>query len=137
MEGKCEIDDNVRIHSNCFIAEYTRIKKNAWIGPGVVMTNVLHPPCPAFKEKAPLQGQKCCSGPIINNSAIIGAGSVLLPGIVIGAKALVAAGAVVARDVPPSHVVAGSPARFIKKIAELECPIGLYSKGGVYSWREK
>jgi acetyltransferase-like isoleucine patch superfamily enzyme len=97
----------------------------------------LHPPCPAFKEKAPFWGKKCCCGPTIKKLAVIGAGALILPGIVVGERALVGAGAVVTEDVPAAHVVAGSPARIIKKVEELYCPIGLYAKGEVYSWRRK
>jgi acetyltransferase-like isoleucine patch superfamily enzyme len=137
VEGKCSIEDNVRIHSNCFISEYTCIESNAWIGPGVIMTNVLHPPCPAFKKKAPLWGKKCCCGPIIKKFAVIGAGAIILPGVVIDEKALVGAGAIVTEDVPAAHVVSGFPARITKKVEELDCPLGLYAKGEVYSWRKK
>jgi len=137
IEGECTLEDNVRIHSNCFIPEYTRIERNAWIGPGVIMTNVLHPPCPAFKKKAPLWREKCCCGPVIEKYAVIGAGAIILPGIVIGEKALVGAGAVVTGDVPAGYIVSGFPARIVKKVEELDCPLGLYAKGEVYSWRKE
>jgi len=136
VEGNCKIGDNVRIHSNCFIPEYTSIEKNAWIGPGVVMINVLHPPCPAFKKKAPLKG-KCCCGPCIKKNAVIGARAVIFPGVIIGEEALVGAGAIVTKDVPAKCVVTGFPAKVIKKIEDLTCPPGLYAKGEVYSWRKK
>jgi len=136
VEGKCSIEDNVRIHSNCFISEFTYIESNAWIGPGVIMTNVLHPPCPAFKNRAPLLGEKCCCGPIIKKYAVIGAGVIILPGIVIGEKALVSAGAVVAKDVPAGCVASGFPARVIKKVEELNCPLRFYKTGEIYSWRK-
>jgi acetyltransferase-like isoleucine patch superfamily enzyme len=137
IERECEISDNVKIHSGCFIPEYTLIKDNAWIGPGVMMTNVLHPPCPAFKKYAPITGKKCCHGPIVNKNAVIGAGAVILPGIIIGENSLVGAGSVVAKDVPPHYLVAGNPARVIKKVKEIECPLGFYKRGEVYSWRKK
>jgi acetyltransferase-like isoleucine patch superfamily enzyme len=129
--------DNVKIHSDCSISEYTLIKDNAWIEPGVVMTNVLHPPCPAFKKYAPITGKKCCHGPIVDKNAFIGAGAVILPGIVIGENSLVGAGSVIAKDVPLGHLVAGNPARVIKKVEEIECPSGFYKLGKVYSWRKK
>jgi len=137
IEAECEIMDKVRIHSGCFIPEYTVIKNNAWIGPGVTMTNVLHPPCPAFKKYAPVSEKKCCHGPIVEKNAIVGAGAVILPGIVIGEKSLVGAGSVVTDDVPPGHVVTGNPAKTVKKVKELECPLGFYKKGDVYSWRSE
>lgn len=137
IERECHIMDNVKIHSGCFIPEYTIIKENAWIGPGVIMTNVLHPPCPAFKKYAPLSGKKCCHGPIVNKNAVIGAGAVILPGIVIGESSLVGAGSVVTKDVPHDSLVAGNPARVIKKIGEIDCPLEFYKRGEVYSWRKK
>jgi len=137
IERDCEIMDNVKIHSGCFIPEYTLIKDNAWIGPGVIMTNVLHPPCPAFKKYAPIFGKKCCHGPIVNKNAVVGAGTVILPGIVVGENSLVGAGSVVAKDVPPDYLVAGNPAKIIKKIEDIDCPLGFYKLGEVYSWRKK
>jgi acetyltransferase-like isoleucine patch superfamily enzyme len=137
IEHECEIRDNVRIHSGCFIPEYTLIKANAWIGPGVIMTNVLHPPCPAFRKYAPISGKKCCHGPIVEENAVVGAGAVILAGIIIGERSLVGAGSVVTKDVPNDRLVAGNPARVIKNIEEIECPLGFYKKGEVYSWRKK
>ena len=137
IERECEIMDFVKIHSGCFIPEYTSIKDNAWIGPGVIMTNVLHPPCPAFKKYAPINGKKCCHGPIVKKNAVVGAGAVILPGIVIGENSLVGAGSVVTKDVPRDYLVAGNPAKVIKKVKEVECPLGFYKRGEVYSWRKK
>jgi acetyltransferase-like isoleucine patch superfamily enzyme len=136
IESGCEIGDNTRIHSNCFIPEYTYIEENVWIGPGVIMTNVLHPPCPAFKQHAPIRGEKCCSGPIIKRNAIIGAGAVILPGVIVNENAVIGAGSVVTKDVPAETVVVGNPARVIKRVNDLNCPLGFYKKGEVYSWRK-
>jgi acetyltransferase-like isoleucine patch superfamily enzyme len=137
VECGCEIKDRARIHSNCFIPEYTSIAEDAWIGPNVTMTNVLHPPCPEFKKYAPIKGEKCCHGPIIKKRAVVGAGSVILPGIVIGEDALVGAGAVATCDIPNGCVALGNPAKIVKKIEDLNCPVGLYKTGEVYSWRKK
>lgn len=137
VECGCKIMDNVKIHSGCFIPEYTVIKENAWIGPSVIMTNVLHPPCPAFKQYAPLSGKKCCCGPVIQKNAVVGAGAIILAGLQVGENCLVGAGSVVTEDVPADCVVAGNPAKVIKKVKELECPLGFYNRGDVYSWRKK
>lgn len=56
---------------------------------------------------------KICSG------AFIGVGAIILPGVTIGKCAVVGAGSVVTKDVPPYTVVAGNPARFIKRIQEI------------------
>jgi len=99
------------------------------------MTNVLHPPCPAFKKHSPIYGEKCCHGPVIRRNATVGAGSVILPGVVVGENAVVGAGSVVTNDVNVENVVAGNPATVIKKLEELNCPLGFYKRGEVYSWR--
>jgi acetyltransferase-like isoleucine patch superfamily enzyme len=137
IERECDIMDNVRIHSSCFIPEYTALEEGAWIGPGVIMTNVLHPPCPAFKKYAPVRGKKCLHGPVVKRNAVVGAGAILMPDIVIGEHSLVGAGSVVTKDVPPKSVVMGNPAKITRKVEELECPVGVYKKGEVYSWRRK
>jgi acetyltransferase-like isoleucine patch superfamily enzyme len=58
-------------------------------------------------------------GPTLKKGSIIGANVTILPGIVIGMKAIVGAGSVVAKDVPDGAVVIGNPARIIKHISDL------------------
>ena len=106
-----KIGNNVRIHSQVFVPEYSVLEDNAWLGPNVVLTNAKYPFSPGAKENL--------KGPIIREGAIIGANSTILPGVVIGQNALVGAGSVVTRDVPGNGVVVGNPARLIKNISSL------------------
>lgn len=55
---------------------------------------------------------------IIKDDVFIGRGATILPGVTIGPRAIVGAGSVVSRDVPPNSVVAGNPARFIRSLDE-------------------
>ena len=130
VETHCIIEDNVRIHSNCYIPEHMHIEKNAWIGPGVVMVNTTHPPCPASNERK----FPCVNSPLVKRRAKIGAGCVILPGVTIGEKALIGAGSVVSRDIPANSVAYGNPARVRKTIDELVCKPGLFER--VYGWEE-
>ncbi|MGB9690549.1 MAG: DapH/DapD/GlmU-related protein [Candidatus Sumerlaeaceae bacterium] len=114
IEHHVKIGHHVRIHSSAFIPEYSVLEDQSWIGPHVVFTNVLHPLCPEVP--------KCIKGPTIRRGAKIGAGATVLPSVTVGEMALVAAGAVVTRDVPPRVVVAGNPARIVRSIDELTCP---------------
>jgi len=111
IEHHVQIGNNVRIHSQVFVPEYSVLEDDAWLGPNVVLTNAKYPRSPGVKENL--------KGAIIKRGAKIGANATILPGVVIGENALVGAGAVVVRDVPDDSVVAGNPARVIKKISEL------------------
>jgi len=124
IEFKNTIGDGTRIHSGCFM-EMTKVGKNVFVGPNVVFTDDPHPmKCPHYKE--------CRSGPILEDMVKIGANCTILPGVKIGRNSLIGAGSVVTGDVPSDSVYVGNPARFIKKISELECEKGFFDK--LYLW---
>jgi acetyltransferase-like isoleucine patch superfamily enzyme len=110
----CVIGDRVRIHCNVYIAQFTTIEDDVFLAPGVTIANDPHPIC-----------SKCMQGPTIRRGARIGVNVTLLPHIVIGANALVAAGSVVTADVPAGMLVLGSPARVVGPVDSLECPFDL------------
>ena len=111
IEHHVEIGDNVRIHTHAFIPEYSMLEEGCWIGPNVVFTNAKYP--------LAADAKKHLVGPTIRRGAKIGANATVLPGVVVGEHALVGAGAVVVRDVPPGAIVVGNPARVIRQVAEL------------------
>ena len=111
IEHHVRIGNNVRIHSQVFIPEYSVLEDGAWLGPNVVLTNAKYPLSPDVK--------KTLKGPIIKSGAKIGANATILPGVVIGIDALVGAGSVVVKDVPDGVVVVGNPAQITKNISEL------------------
>jgi len=108
VEHHIIIENDVRIHSQAFIPEYSVLKKNCWIGPHVVLTNAKYPRSPRVKE--------LLQGVVIDEAAKIGANSTILPGVIIGKNSLVGAGSVVTDNVQENHIVAGNPAVFIRKI---------------------
>jgi acetyltransferase-like isoleucine patch superfamily enzyme len=116
VEHHVRIARGVRIHSQAFVPEFSVLEEECWIGPNVVITNAKYPRSPGVKES--LQGA------LVRRFAKIGANSTLLPGIEIGEYALVGAGSVVTKDVPPRTVVAGNPARVIKTIDNLPYNLG-------------
>lgn len=117
VEHHVTIGQGVRIHSQCFIPEFTVLEPGAWIGPRVTLTNVPFPRCPDV--------EKCLRGVHVGRDARVGANATILPGVRIGARALIGAGAVVTKDVPAGAVVIGTAARPVKSIDELICPVGL------------
>lgn len=109
----CWIGNNVRLHNNIYIAQYTTIEDDVFMAPGVMVAN---DPCPVCGQ--------CMKGPILRKGVKVGINATLLPHIEIGENSLVAAGAVVTRDVPPRSVVVGNPGRVVKKVTQLECFVG-------------
>lgn len=112
IEHHVKIGNGVRIHTHVFVPEFTLLEEGCWLGPRVVITNALYPVSKGVKER--LQGA------IVEAGAIIGANATLLPGVRIGRRALVGAGAVVTKDVAPGTIVVGNPARIINTIDNIE-----------------
>lgn len=111
IEHHVRIGNGVRIHTQSFVPEFTKLEDECWIGPNVVITNAKYPKSKNVKNE--LQGAH------IKRYAIIGANCTLLPGVIIGEHALIGAGSVVTKDVLENAVAIGNPARVIKYIGEL------------------
>lgn len=103
IEHHVVIEDEVRIHSQVFVPEFTVLQRGCWIGPGTVITNARYPLHPDAKKEL--------RGATIGPQAKVGAHCTLLPGVTVGAGALIGAGSLVARDVPAGMVAFGRPAR--------------------------
>lgn len=99
-----EIGEGAMIDMNAVVGARGKIGKRTHIGAGSVIAGVLEPP-----SKSPCE---------IGDDVLIGANSVILEGVKVGDKSVVAAGSVVVDDVPSGVVVAGSPAKIIKKVDE-------------------
>lgn len=112
IEHHVILGDGVRVHSNVFIPEYSRVEAGAWIGPNVVFTNARYPLSAGAKTSL--------KGPLIMSGAKIGANSTLLPGVRVGVGALIGAGSVVTKDVPDYAVFVGNPARFVRYVTTIE-----------------
>src|SRR3954447_21169343 len=102
-----------KISSHTFVCEGVTIEDEVFVGHGVVFINDPDPRAtaggrPQTEADWNVVPTRVCRG------ASIGSGAVVLGGVTVGAGALVGAGAVVTRDVPPSSVVVGNPAKFLR-----------------------
>lgn len=114
----CDYGYNIRIgrgafmNFGCVILDVVEVEIGdmTQIGPGVQILTADHPRDPALRAQGLEFGR-----PIrIGRNVWIGGGALIMPGVTIGDDALIGAGAVVTRDVPPGVTVAGNPARVIK-----------------------
>jgi len=118
IDGRVRIGSKVRIESGVFIPPLTVIEDEVFLGPKAIITN----------DKYPMS--KRLVGVIIRRGAVIGANAILIAGIEIGEYAVVAAGAIVTKNVPPYTVVAGVPARPIMSRDEYERKKKIYENQG-------
>lgn len=105
IENDVVIGDRVTVKSGVSIWDGVRIEDDVFIGPGVTFTNDKAPRSKVYPEQF-LQTQ-------VRKGASLGANATILPGLTIGQRAMVGAGAVVTRDVPPNAIVVGNPARIV------------------------
>lgn len=119
-----EIQKDVRVGARCKISSHSFLcsgvilEDEVFIGHGVMFTNDRYPR--ATRPDGQLQGEAdwTCLPTLVRRRASIGSNATILPGIVIGCNAMVAAGAVVTADVPDNAVVAGVPARVVGQVGE-------------------
>jgi len=107
------IGDNVKLQNYALVYEPARLEDGVFIGPAAVLTNDLYPRSVDLTGKLKRPADWNASGVVVREGASLGARVVVVPARVIGCWAIVAAGAVVTRDVPDFALVAGVPARQI------------------------
>jgi acetyltransferase-like isoleucine patch superfamily enzyme len=123
-----EIQKNARIGKNCkisshtFICEGVTIEDDVFIGHSVVFINDTYPR--ATNGNGGLQNEEDWKvEPIlVKKGASIGSNCTILSNVMIGEKAIIGAGSVVTKDVPPNAIVAGNPARYFRSIESLSHP---------------
>ena len=116
-----EIQKNARIGRNCkisshtFICEGVDIEDDVFIGHNVTFINDLYPGAVNEKGEPQSESDWAVVPTRVGRGASIGSSATILCGVTIGERALVGAGSVVTRDVPPGMIVAGNPARPLRK----------------------
>lgn len=130
-----QIGDNCKLQNGAFLYHGATLEDGVFVGPGAILTNDRQPRAinPDGSLKAADDWQV---GPIlIGYGASIGAGCIVLPGVVVGRFAMIAAGAIVTRDVPPHGLAIGAPARLAgyvcscgARLATEPSPTGLHGR---------
>jgi len=105
IENDVVVGDRVTVKSGVQLWDGIRIENDVFVGPNVTFTNDIYP-----RSK---QYPAAFATTVVRSGASIGANATILPGLSIGAHAMVGAGAVVTRSVPPNAVVVGNPAKII------------------------
>lgn len=107
VENNVVIGNNVTVKCGVYLWDGITIEDNVQIGPNVTFTNDKYPRAKAKFEVQKITIKKCAS---------IGAASTILGGVTIGENAMIGAGSLVTKNIPPNELWFGSPAKFIRKI---------------------
>jgi maltose O-acetyltransferase len=115
----CDYGDNIELgervffNFNCVVLDVCRVRIGSFtlFGPGAQVLTPLHP------LDARLRREQEYGAPVtIGDDVWVGAGALILPGVTIGARAVIGAGSVVTRDVPEGVVAAGNPCRVLRAV---------------------
>lgn len=110
VDNDVTIGARVKVQTGVYVTAFSVVEDDVFLGPGASTSND-----DTMARHSPEMGLK---GATLRRACRIGAGAVLTPGVEVGEEAYVAAGAVVAKDVPPRAVVMGVPARVVRQVPD-------------------
>jgi len=116
IQKGARIGKNCKVSSHTFICEGVAVEDGVFIGHNVTFTNDLYPRATTSDGNLQTDDDWKCIAITVKRGASIGSGATLLCGITVGENAIVGAGSVVTKDVPPDTIVAGNPAKILRRI---------------------
>jgi len=118
IQKNAVVGKRCKISSHTFICEGVNIGDNVFIGHGVMFINDSYPRATVAGGNLQTEADWKVERTVISNGVSIGSGATILSDLTIGENAIVGAGSVVTKDVPPNSIVAGNPARFLRYIEQ-------------------
>jgi len=118
IQKGAKIGKNCKVSSHTFICEGVTIEDNVFVGHNVTFINDAFPRATNPDGSMQTDEDWTCVPTLIKKGASIGSSVTLLCGITVGERAIIGAGSVVTKDVPPDTIVVGNPAKILRKIEE-------------------
>jgi acetyltransferase-like isoleucine patch superfamily enzyme len=118
VQKNAKIGRRCKISSHTFICEGVTIEDSVFIGHGVVFINDTYPRATNAEGSLKTDVDWTVEPTVIKRGASIGSGTTILANVTVGENSIVGAGSLVTKDVPPNSIVAGNPARILRRIAE-------------------
>jgi acetyltransferase-like isoleucine patch superfamily enzyme len=118
IQKGAKIGNRCKISSHTFICEGVTLEDDVFIGHHVVFTNDRYPRATNAGGQLQTEADWKCIPTLVKRGASIGSGAILLCGITVGENAMIGAGSVVTKDVPPDTIAAGNPARIVKSLPQ-------------------
>ena len=116
IQKNASVGKRCKISSHTFICEGVTIEDNVFVGHGVMFINDSYPRATAADGGLQTEADWKVEKTVIKRGASIGSGATILANVCVGENAIVGAGAVVTKDVPPNTIVAGNPAKTFRQI---------------------
>ncbi|NOY86856.1 MAG: N-acetyltransferase [Deltaproteobacteria bacterium] len=116
IQKNAKVGANCKVSSHTFICEGVTIEDNVFVGHNVTFINDRFPRSTTESGGMQTEADWNCEMTLVKEGASIGSSVTLLCGVTVGENAIIGAGSVVTRDVPANTIVAGNPAKVLRKI---------------------
>jgi acetyltransferase-like isoleucine patch superfamily enzyme len=118
IQKNASVGKRCKISSHTFVCEGVEIQDNVFVGHGVTFVNDSYPRATTASGDLQTEADWKVEKTVVSKGASIGSGATILSDLTIGENAIVGAGSVVTKDVPPNAIVAGNPAKVLRYITQ-------------------